>query len=293
MPRQATTARWDRLTRPGAPASPHGAASHGATSHGASPNGAASHGATSHGASPNGATSHGATSHGASPNGAASHGATSHGTSPNGAASHGAASHGTSPNRAASHGASPNGATSHGASPNRATSDGATPNGAGRRQRAYEWDDPAVAAAAARELDGLSFFRAIMDGRLPAPPIMATLGIRAVSFEPGKAVFEVTPAEYHYNPIGSVHGGVYATICDSACGCAVHTLLPAGAFYTSIDLDTRFIRPITLAAGRLLCEGTVDYIGSRTALAKARLINAEGKLFAQATSNCLIVRPGD
>lgn len=179
------------------------------------------------------------------------------------------------------------------ASPNGAASDGATPNGAGRRQRAYEWDDPAVAAAAARELDGLSFFRAIMDGRLPAPPIMATLGIRAVSFEPGKAVFEVTPAEYHYNPIGSVHGGVYATICDSACGCAVHTLLPAGAFYTSIDLDTRFIRPITLAAGRLLCEGTVDYIGSRTALAKARLINAEGKLFAQATSNCLIVRPGD
>ena len=160
-------------------------------------------------------------------------------------------------------------------------------------QRAYEWDDPAVAAAAARELDGLSFFRAIMDGRLPAPPIMATLGIRAVSFDPGRAVFEVTPAEYHYNPIGSVHGGVYATICDSACGCAVHTLLPAGAFYTSIDLDTRFIRPITLAAGRLLCEGTVDYIGSRTALAKARLINAEGKLFAQATSNCLIVRPGD
>ena len=257
----------------GAPASPHGAASDGAAS-----DGAASHGAASHGASPNGATSHGAASHGASPNGATSHGAASHGASPNGAASHGAASRG---------------AASHGASPNRATSDGATPNGAGRRQRAYEWDDPAVAAAAARELDGLSFFRAIMDGRLPAPPIMATLGIRAVSFEPGKAVFEVTPAEYHYNPIGSVHGGVYATICDSACGCAVHTLLPAGTFYTSIDLDTRFIRPITLAAGRLLCEGTVDYIGSRTALAKARLINAEGKLFAQATSNCLIVRPGD
>ena len=234
-------------------------------------------------ASPNGATPHGA-----SPNGAAPAGATSERASPNGAAPAGATSERASPN-----GATPHGATSERATPAGATSDGATPNGAGRRQRAYEWDDPAVAAAAARELDGLSFFRAIMDGRLPAPPIMATLGIRAVSFEPGKAVFEVTPAEYHYNPIGSVHGGVYATICDSACGCAVHTLLPAGAFYTSIDLDTRFIRPITLAAGRLLCEGTVDYIGSRTALARARLINAEGKLFAQATSNCLIVRPGD
>jgi uncharacterized protein (TIGR00369 family) len=161
------------------------------------------------------------------------------------------------------------------------------------RQRSYTWDDPAIAAEAARALDGLSFFREIMSGRLPAPPIMATLGISAVSFERGKAVFAVTPAEYHYNPIGSVHGGVYATICDSACGCAVHTMLPAGAYYTSIDLDTRFIRPITSGTGRLLCEGTVDYIGIRTALARARLVNAEGKLFAQATSNCLIVRPGD
>jgi acyl-coenzyme A thioesterase PaaI-like protein len=142
------------------------------------------------------------------------------------------------------------------------------------RQRSYTWDDPAIAAEAARTLDGLSFFREIMSGRLPAPPIMATLGISAVSFERGKAVFAVTPAEYHYNPIGSVHGGVYA-------------------YYTSIDLDTRFIRPITSGTGRLLCEGTVDYIGTRTALARARLVNAEGKLFAQATSNCLIVRPGD
>ncbi len=180
---------------------------------------------------------------------------------------------------------SQNGASQNGASQNGATADA--------RQRSYTWDDPAIAAEAARTLDGLSFFREIMSGRLPAPPIMATLGITAVSFERGKAVFAVTPAEYHYNPIGSVHGGVYATICDSACGCAVHTTLPAGAYYTSIDLDTRFIRPITSGTGRLLCEGTVDYIGTRTALARARLVNAEGKLFAQATSNCLIVRPGD
>ena len=255
----------------------------------ASPNGAASHGAASDGAASTGPPHTGPPHTGPARTGPPHTGPASHGASPHGASlTRGHLTRGQ-PER----GHLTRGQPSDGASPNGATSDGATPNGAGRRQRAYEWDDPAVAAAAARELDGLSFFRAIMDGRLPAPPIMATLGIRAVSFEPGKAVFEVTPAEYHYNPIGSVHGGVYATICDSACGCAVHTLLPAGAFYTSIDLDTRFIRPITLAAGRLLCEGTVDYIGSRTALAKARLINAEGKLFAQATSNCLIVRPGD
>jgi len=181
------------------------------------------------------------------------------------------------------------------ADPAPASPNGVSPDGTGPhwRQRTYQWDDPLVAAAAARQLDGLAFFREIMAGRLPAPPIMATLGIKGVEFGEGRAVFEVTPAEYHYNPIGSVHGGVYATICDSACGCAVHTMLPAGAYYTSLDLDTRFIRPITSGTGRLLCEGTVDYIGTRTALAKAQLVNSDGKLFAQATSNCLIFRPGE
>jgi uncharacterized protein (TIGR00369 family) len=159
------------------------------------------------------------------------------------------------------------------------------------RLRTYQWGDPAVSAAAARQVDGLTFFREIMAGRLPRPPIMATLGLDAVCFEPGKAVFEFTPAEYHYNPIGSVHGGVYATLCDSACGCAVHTLLPAGAYYTSLDLQVRFIRPITSASGLLTCEGTVENIGGRTALATARLTSADGKLFAHATSTCLIFRP--
>jgi uncharacterized protein (TIGR00369 family) len=159
------------------------------------------------------------------------------------------------------------------------------------RTRTYQWADPSVSAAVAREVDGLTFFREMAAGRLPRPPIMETLGLDAVSFEPGKAVFQFTPAEYHYNPIGSVHGGVYATVCDSACGCAVHTLLPAGAYYTSLDLSVRFIRPITSTSGLLTCEGTVENIGGRTALATARLTNAEGKLFAHATSNCLIFRP--
>lgn len=104
-------------------------------------------------------------------------------------------------------------------------------------------------------------------------------------------MFSFTPADYHYNPIGSVHGGVYATLCDSACGCAVHSLLPAGAFYTSLDLVTRFIRPVTTGTGPLRCEGTVQHLGARTALAEARLTGEDGKLYAHATSNCLISRP--
>jgi uncharacterized protein (TIGR00369 family) len=162
----------------------------------------------------------------------------------------------------------------------------------GTRQRSYGWEDPAVSAATARELDGISFLREIVAGRIPPPPIAVTLGFGLVSVEPGRAVFDVVPAEYHYNPIGSVHGGVYATLCDSACGCAVHSMLPAGAYYTSMDLATRFIRPVTTGSGRLLCEGTVTHLGSRTALAEARLTGADGRLYAHATSSCLIFRPG-
>jgi uncharacterized protein (TIGR00369 family) len=165
--------------------------------------------------------------------------------------------------------------------------DGAEPS----RRRAYEWADPAAAAAAARDLDGMSFFREMIEGRIPPPPITATLGFGLVSVEPGRAVFQITPAAYHYNPIGSVHGGVYATLCDSACGCAVHSMLPAGAYYTSLDLSVRFIRPVTTGTGRLLCEGTVEHLGSRTALAQARLTGPDGKLYAQAASSCMIFRP--
>jgi uncharacterized protein (TIGR00369 family) len=160
------------------------------------------------------------------------------------------------------------------------------------RRRAYEWADPAVSAAAARELDGITFLREILAGRIPPPPIAATLGFGLVSVEPGRAVFDITPADYHYNPIGSVHGGIYATLCDSACGCAVQSMLPAGAYYTSLDLAVKFIRPVTSGTGRLVCEGTVEHAGSRTALATARLTDSGGKLYAHATSSCLIFRPG-
>jgi uncharacterized protein (TIGR00369 family) len=159
------------------------------------------------------------------------------------------------------------------------------------RQRTYQWQDPAIAGAAARELGGGEFFLAITAGELPAPPITATLDFTLVSAEPGRAVFEITPSEFHYNPIGSVHGGVCATLCDSACGCAVHSMLPAGSYYTSLDLSVKFIRPITASTGRLLCEGTVTHLGTRTALAQARLTGQDGKLYAQATSSCLIFRP--
>jgi uncharacterized protein (TIGR00369 family) len=159
------------------------------------------------------------------------------------------------------------------------------------RWRSYGWEDPAISGDAARTLAGIDFFRAIGDGTLPAPPIAGTLAFSLVAIEPGRAVFEFTPSEFHYNPIGSVHGGVYATMCDSACGCAVHSMLPAGAYYTSQDLSVKFLRGITTSTGPLRCEGTVIHLGSRTALAHASLTDPAGQQYAYATSSCLIFRP--
>lgn len=98
-----------------------------------------------------------------------------------------------------------------------------------------------------------------------------------------------TWGEHHYNPIGSVHGGVYATVLDSATGCAVHSTLPAGVGYTSLDLSVKFLRGMTAGTGRALCEGRVVHRGRRTALAEATLRDTEGRLLATASSTCLIV----
>jgi uncharacterized protein (TIGR00369 family) len=164
------------------------------------------------------------------------------------------------------------------------------PAAADDRLRTYSWADPAPAATAARELAGQDFFGRMTSGELPMPPIAETLGFTATIVRDGVARFELDPAEYHYNPIGSVHGGVIATLCDSACGCAVHSLLPAGAYYASLDLSVKFLRPVTASTGRLACEGAVLNIGSRSALAEARLTGQDGKLYAHATSSCMIFR---
>jgi uncharacterized protein (TIGR00369 family) len=159
------------------------------------------------------------------------------------------------------------------------------------RTRSYAWDDPAISAAAARQQDGMAFLQAILEGTLPVPPIARALDFAPVSVEPGTVVFEFTPAEFHYNPIGSVHGGMISTLCDSACGCAVQSLLPAGTYYTSLDLSVKFLRAVGSGAGRLTCTGTVTHLGGRSALAEARLTGSDGKLYAFATSSCMIFRP--
>ncbi|MFB7291572.1 PaaI family thioesterase [Actinacidiphila glaucinigra] len=156
------------------------------------------------------------------------------------------------------------------------------------RSRTFEWGDPKVSAAAVGRTSGLEFLRDVLAGRLPAPPIASTLGFTLEEVEEGRAVFAMEPGEEHYNPIGSVHGGVYATLLDSAAGCAVQSVLPEGMGYTSLDLNLKFLRPITVDTGKVRAVGTVLNQGRRTALAQAELFDATDRLLAHATSSCML-----
>jgi uncharacterized protein (TIGR00369 family) len=144
------------------------------------------------------------------------------------------------------------------------------------RERTTTWADPAVTATQVGPEPG------------QALPIATTLGFDLDLVEDGRAVFSLEPAEHHYNPIGSVHGGVFATLLDSAAGCAVHSTLPAGVGYTSVDLNVKFLRGMTTDTGRVTCEGRVVHRGRRMVLAEATLTDGRGRLLATATSSCLV-----
>jgi uncharacterized protein (TIGR00369 family) len=150
--------------------------------------------------------------------------------------------------------------------------------------------DPLALAARGRELSGMEYIEAIFSGELPPPPIATLMGFRGVEAEPGRAVFEMEPGPQHYNPIGSVHGGVALTLLDSAMGCAIHTTLEKGVAYTTLEVKTNFVRPISGETGLIRCEGVVLHAGARVATAEGRLTDPAGKLLAHGTTTCLIIR---
>jgi uncharacterized protein (TIGR00369 family) len=157
------------------------------------------------------------------------------------------------------------------------------------RERTIAWDDPMAAAAQGRGLSGLEHLQAIAAGEIPPAPIAMLLGFELDEVAEGRAVFAVTPREYHYNPIGVVHGGLAATLLDSAMGCAVHTTLPAGTAYTTLEVKVNFARAVTGDTGRIVCEGTVIHRGRTIATAEGRLTAADtGKLLAHGTTTCLL-----
>ena len=148
--------------------------------------------------------------------------------------------------------------------------------------------DPRAVAEQGLQLAGMDYVDAIATGALPAPPISVLMGFRLAEAEPGRAVFEMTPGPEHYNPIGSVHGGIALTLLDSAMGCAVHPTLEQGVGYTPLEVKTNFVRPITADTGHIRCEGIVLHRGSRVATAEGRLTDEAGKLLAHGTTTCLI-----
>jgi uncharacterized protein (TIGR00369 family) len=159
------------------------------------------------------------------------------------------------------------------------------------RTRSFSWEDPAATVAAGLELSGLECMKAIVDGVLPPPPIARLLDFAIVAVDHGRALFAMEPAEWMYNPIGSVHGGIAATILDSCMGCAVHTTLEAGIGYTTTDLHVRYIRAMGAATGRVLAEGRVVHSGGRTATAEGRLfVESDETLIAHASTGCAILR---
>ena len=158
------------------------------------------------------------------------------------------------------------------------------------RERTHSWDDPAPLWERASALSGLEALRLMISGELPQPPMARLMDIRLIEVENGKAVFGSTPGEYHYNPLGSVHGGFGATLLDSAMGCAVHSTLSAGDAYTTLELKINFLRPLTHATGLVRGTGTIVHAGRTTALAEGKIEDAAGKIYAFATSTCLIRR---
>lgn len=139
-----------------------------------------------------------------------------------------------------------------------------------------------------RTLDGLTLMTGVMDGRFPAPPISKALGFWMSKVEHGRVVFDYQPVYDHYNPLGSVHGGVAATLLDSVMGCCIHTTLKAGTGYTTVEIKINYVRAMTDKTGPVQAEGKVINVGSRIATSEGRLTDASGKLLAHGTTTCLI-----
>lgn len=136
---------------------------------------------------------------------------------------------------------------------------------------------------------GLEVFEAMFRGELPQPHIGDTLGFLPIRMEYGLAIFQGRPSREHYNPMGSVHGGWFCTLLDSAVGCAVQTVLPKGRGYTTLEIKVNIVRALTDKVPLVRAEGRIVHAGRSTATAEGRLVGHDGKLYAHASTTCLIM----
>jgi uncharacterized protein (TIGR00369 family) len=139
-----------------------------------------------------------------------------------------------------------------------------------------------------RALSGLELMQGMLAGRLPAPPIAQMMGYTLAEVGSGFSVFTCTPTIGHYNPIGSVHGGLAGTLRDSCMSCAVQTLLPAGKGYTTLEYRVHLVRGMSDTTGPVRAEGKIVHVGRQIGTAEGRIVDAQGKLYAHGTTTCLI-----
>jgi uncharacterized protein (TIGR00369 family) len=142
-----------------------------------------------------------------------------------------------------------------------------------------------------REMTGFETLDAIRRGELPGAPVGAILGMSLDEVDDGRVVFSVVARSEHENPLGTMHGGVLATLLDSAASCAVFSTLPPGASFTTLQLNVNYTRAVTTATGRVRAEGRVVHRGGRIATAEATVVDEEGAVYAHATTTILVIRP--
>jgi uncharacterized protein (TIGR00369 family) len=151
--------------------------------------------------------------------------------------------------------------------------------------------DPMNASVLRQSMSGLEYFREMIAGRIPPPPMVSLLGLRLVEAEEGRVVFVGEPAEAFYNGMGVAHGGFAATLLDSALGCAINTTMPPGRSFTTVELKVNYTRPLRREVGQVRCEAAIVHVGSRVATAEGRIVDANGKIYAHGSTTCVLVEP--
>jgi uncharacterized protein (TIGR00369 family) len=156
------------------------------------------------------------------------------------------------------------------------------------RSRTVTWHEPGPSTAKGMTMAGVDYLRAMAGGELPQPPIAGLLRFDITAADPGRVVFTCEPDESAYNPIGAIHGGLVCTLLDSVTGCAVHSTLPAGKGYTSVEIKVNYLKAVRLSSGLLTATGTVVKAGSRVGFAEGVVTDAGGAVVATATSTLLV-----
>jgi len=141
-----------------------------------------------------------------------------------------------------------------------------------------------------QRMTGLEYMRRVMTGEVPPSGMVQLMNFKLVEVSEGRAVFTIKPDERHYNGLGIAHGGLAATLLDSATGCAINTMMPAGRIFTTLEMKINYVRPMARETGEVRCEANVIHVGGRIATAEGRIVDCDGKLYAHGTATCMLFR---